>query len=339
MHTNLSLSHGRSRRSFLQISAGAMAAVTFMGMTSRTRAANVSTTQRVSIRSYASDPKDVDSVNSHWIETSDGIIVIDAQRLLPEAERVVTLIERTNKPISGIFITHPHTDHYGGLSVLKAAAPNAPIYAAEITIQSMRDDTRGFNEARKRLHGDRFPSQDVISANLPTNVVSNGDTLTLGGLSLEIFETGPSESETATLIYVPDHSVIFPGDIVTNYSIPAPFESLENWLVQLDTIESQIPGDTIAYHGHGLPADLTSLIVAQREYLVTLRDLVRDGLDGGSEISDAAVQRIIFELSTRFPFHTPAGGLNREQMLSAVIGWVARQQVSGDSGGANFFEN
>lgn len=52
-----------------------------------------------------------------------------------------------------------------------------------------------------------------------------------------IFETGPSEAETTTLIYAPDYAVIFPGDIVTNYSIPAPFESLENWLIQLDAIE------------------------------------------------------------------------------------------------------
>ncbi|MEO1237987.1 MAG: hypothetical protein AAFX76_14480, partial [Planctomycetota bacterium] len=44
------------------------------------------------VQTYASPALDVDSVNTHLIPTPAGLIVFDAQRLLPEAERVVRLI-------------------------------------------------------------------------------------------------------------------------------------------------------------------------------------------------------------------------------------------------------
>ena len=44
--------------------------------------------------------------NTHWIETDDGLVVIDAQWVLPEAEKALQSIRaETGKPIQAIFIT------------------------------------------------------------------------------------------------------------------------------------------------------------------------------------------------------------------------------------------
>ncbi|MCG8691215.1 MAG: MBL fold metallo-hydrolase, partial [Minwuiales bacterium] len=69
------------------------------------------------VRSFAAQPKLVDTTNTHWLETEQGIVVIDTQRVFPEAERAIRHIRRSDKPVLGIFITHAHTDHYGGLSL------------------------------------------------------------------------------------------------------------------------------------------------------------------------------------------------------------------------------
>ncbi|PSO61063.1 MAG: hypothetical protein BRC59_11425 [Cyanobacteria bacterium SW_4_48_29] len=57
--------------------------------------------------------------------------------------------EQTDKPILGILLTHPHTDHYGGLPVfVEAAGGDIPIYAAQATAEDIRTDKQGFIEAR-----------------------------------------------------------------------------------------------------------------------------------------------------------------------------------------------
>jgi glyoxylase-like metal-dependent hydrolase (beta-lactamase superfamily II) len=55
--------------------------------------------------------------------TDTGVVVVDAQRLLSEARKVVAEARATGMPLVGVLLTHPHTDHYGGLSEVLAAAP------------------------------------------------------------------------------------------------------------------------------------------------------------------------------------------------------------------------
>ena len=44
-------------------------------------------------------------VNSYWIETLKGIIIIDTQRDKPNSERLLQEIQDTDKPIEAIMIT------------------------------------------------------------------------------------------------------------------------------------------------------------------------------------------------------------------------------------------
>ncbi|MEM8634777.1 MAG: MBL fold metallo-hydrolase, partial [Pseudomonadota bacterium] len=183
------------------------------------------TSSGLTIGTYVSDPNNVDAVNTHWIEAPEGLIVIDVQRLLPEAERARDIMAATGKPIRAVFVTHAHTDHYAGLSVIRAAAPDAEVFAIEPTIRTMRDDTFGFNASRLQRHGNLFPSQEIITEALPERIVSHGERLSLAGLDLEILALTPGESDGTAAIHLPEHRTIFPGDFVQNTKIPVPFES------------------------------------------------------------------------------------------------------------------
>ena len=53
-------------------------------------------------------------VNSWIIETKNGVVVVDIQRQFSEAKKLLNEVEKINKPILGVIITHPHPDHING---------------------------------------------------------------------------------------------------------------------------------------------------------------------------------------------------------------------------------
>src|ERR687894_135423 len=55
-------------------------------------------TEDLEVGRYASS--DPGSVNTYWLETSDGLVVIDAQRTPSDADRVLAAIEDTGLPVT-----------------------------------------------------------------------------------------------------------------------------------------------------------------------------------------------------------------------------------------------
>src|SRR5437016_7760639 len=68
-------------------------------------------------------------VNSVIIEGTHEVILVDAQLTKTSAEKVLQKIKETKKPLSIIYITHEHADHFLGLEVFKEAYPEVRIIA------------------------------------------------------------------------------------------------------------------------------------------------------------------------------------------------------------------
>src|SRR5579863_7899876 len=68
-------------------------------------------------------------VNSVIIEGTHEVMLVDAQLTKTNAERVLQEIRETKKPLSIIYITHEHADHFLGLEVFKEAYPGVRIIA------------------------------------------------------------------------------------------------------------------------------------------------------------------------------------------------------------------
>src|SRR5712664_2726784 len=83
---------------------------------------------RFSIKVFTS-PDDQFWVNSVIIEGADEVMLVDAQLTKTNAEKVLEKIKATKKPLSIIYITHEHADHFLGLEVFKEAYPSVKIAA------------------------------------------------------------------------------------------------------------------------------------------------------------------------------------------------------------------
>src|SRR3984893_14297943 len=72
--------------------------------------------------------------NSVMLEGAHQVMLVDAQLTRTNAERVLKAIKETRKPLSVIYITHEHADHFLGLEVFKEAYPRVRIIAASAVL-------------------------------------------------------------------------------------------------------------------------------------------------------------------------------------------------------------
>lgn len=256
--------------------------------------------EEITIHNYYTSPP-FEEIYYYAIETEEGLILIDTGRLLSQARYALDNLQQFNKPILAILITHPHTDHFGGLpAFVEAAGVDVPIYASQITFDSIQNDQRGYIENRNQQLGKDFPDLEEIP--LPNSILQDGQTLTVGGVDIIAYDFPTNESDTTTTYYLPEKQVMFMGDLVNGEKTPGLFEgNTSNWLNALREIQKRFPDLQRVYPGHSSPDNPNVLIPAQIEYIETFRNLVSEALNNDEVVDDEEKSNIAAEIERRYP--------------------------------------
>lgn len=280
-----------------------LAAILFLLLPARPSHANITTNTYSSPGEKTGKSQwGIGAVNSYWMETKEGIIIIDGLRSLSEARKVLTQIKKMGKPIIGIFLTHHHPDHVGGIPIFAESAPDAQIYGSRTTVEEIKNDTKGLLKITRQIFGDDFPKNAVS----PNRLVKNGDTVRLGEIEIQVMEFAPNEALSMTLLYVPQAQALFTGDLVNNGMTPYIIDGhTSEWIEQLREIAKIFPDAVTIYPGHGANGSKDRLIQRQLEYLKRFRKLIADRLSDDGKISANEKTKIVQAMQSSYPDYEP----------------------------------
>src|SRR5712664_4616026 len=126
--------------------------------------------QGFSIKVFTS-PDDQFWANSVIIEGAREVMLVDAQLTKTNAEKVLQQIEETKKPLSTIYITHEHADHFLGLEVFKEAYPRIRIIANSVVVDRVNKVYQEKVDKWKKILGSDAASSAVAIEKVDGNFI------------------------------------------------------------------------------------------------------------------------------------------------------------------------
>jgi glyoxylase-like metal-dependent hydrolase (beta-lactamase superfamily II) len=244
------------------------------------------------------------SVNTHWIVTPAGVIVIDVQRDLGHAKEALDAVKRLKIPVLAVLVTHGHPDHYAGIGLFKTQWPQATVWSSKTTYDTIKDDHYGFNKLAAELAKGNFPDPVV----LPDRTFADNETLLIGGVQVVSREMGKAESNGATVFYLPATGDLYAGDLVLNRMHGFFYEgaSLEN-LAVLDRLGSLFPNAKTMHPGHGNAGPAAEVIARHRDYIVQARKMAARALAKSGNPATGRAD-VVKSLKAKYPnFGIPGG--------------------------------
>lgn len=231
----------------------------------------------------------------HWEETHCYLISGTEQSLLIDTGLGIGNIYHAVKALTGLPVaaaaTHIHWDHVGGLRFF----PN--FYAHEKELGWLNgafplplDAVKKMVTQRCDLPADFDVNAYSVFQGTPTRLLSDGDEISLGGRSVQVFHT-PGHSPGHLCFWEAERGYLFTGDLVYQGTLFANYPSTDPaaYLSSLETIAS-LPAKRIFPAHHTLAIE-PEIIIRMRD---AFRGLAAEGLlhhgSGTFDYGDWAIQ-------------------------------------------------
>jgi len=217
------------------------------------------------------------------IEGVHEVMLVDAQLTKTNAERVLREIKETNKPLSLIYITHEHADHFLGLEVFREAYPRVRIIATSEVVARIHKVYQEKIDKWKQLLGSGATSHAVAIEQFDGNVIR------FERSHIEVLTHIQGDTDANTMLWIPGQRILLAGDVVFNdmhvYTAETDSTARRKWLNSLNAIRALQPSVVIPGHSKvGVPLDASTAVAFTETYLLVFEEEVTKAKDPDSLI-------------------------------------------------------
>jgi glyoxylase-like metal-dependent hydrolase (beta-lactamase superfamily II) len=204
--------------------------------------------------------------NSIIIEGTHEVMLVDAQLTKTNAEKVLQEIKATKKPLSIIYITHEHADHFLGLEVFKEAYPTARILANSNVVDRINKVYQEKIDKWKGILGSGATSHTVAISKYDDSFIRFEES------KIQILKNLQGDTDANTMLWLPGQKTLIAGDVLFNdmhvYTAETDVTARKRWLSTLKKIRELKPAVVIPGHSKvGAPIDATSAVSFTEKYL------------------------------------------------------------------------
>src|SRR5580700_2603877 len=216
--------------------------------------------------------------NSIIIEGTHEVMLVDAQLTKTNAEKVLQEIKATKKPLSIIYITHEHADHFLGLEVFREAYPEVRIIADSAVVDRIN-----------KVYQEKIDKwKTILGAGATSHVVAidkfDGDVIPFESSHIEVLKNIQGDTDKNTMLWIPGQRTLIAGDVLFNdmhvYTAETDSQARGKWLNSLQTIRELKPSVVIPGHskvGSGL--DAVTAVDFTENYLVVFEEELKKAKD------------------------------------------------------------
>jgi glyoxylase-like metal-dependent hydrolase (beta-lactamase superfamily II) len=236
-----------------------------------------------SIKVFTS-PDDQFWTNSVIIEGTYEVMLVDAQLTKTSAERVLQEIKETKKPLSIIYVTHEHADHFLGLEVFREAFPRVRIIANSSVVDRINKVYQEKIDKWKTILGPGATSHVVAIEQF------DGKFITFGSSQIEVLKNIQGDTDENTMLWIPGQRILIAGDVLFSnmhlYTAETDSKAREEWLNSLQKIRELKPSVVIPGHSKvGAPLDANTAVDFTERYLLAFEDELKKAKDPDSLVN------------------------------------------------------
>ena len=222
--------------------------------------------------------------NSVIIEGEHEVMLVDAQLTRTNAERVLHEIKETKKPLSIIYITHEHADHFLGLEVFKEAYPRVKIIANSAVVDRINKVYQEKIDKWQTILGSGATSQVVAIEKFDGNLIK------FESSEIEILKHLQGDTSENTMLWIPGQRTLIAGDVAINnmhvYTAETDSKARAKWLNALNKIRELKPSVVIPGHSKvGAPLDASTAVDFTENYLLVFDEELKKAKDPDSLIN------------------------------------------------------
>src|SRR5258708_1856364 len=222
--------------------------------------------------------------NSVILEGTNEVMLVDAQLTKTNAEKVLRQIKETKKPLSIIYITHEHADHFLGLEVFKEAYPRVRIIANSAVVDRINKVYQEKIDKWKTILGSGATSQVVAIEKF------DGSFIKFESSKIEVLKNIQGDTDENTMLWIPAQRILISGDVLFNnmhvYTAETDSKAREKWLNSLNKIRELKPSVVIPGHSKvGAPLDASTAADFTENYLLVFEEELKKAKDPDSLVN------------------------------------------------------